>query len=261
MTLHSVTPVDPDLPNAEIDLLSTTDQPEGGGGTWSLLKLLKSCPVTCKAIESIPVDMLEKTEDELLRKPDDLQRRLKISFWNEFRRAQRQKCDMTLTNIVFGVCTKSYWHRSVNTDPAVLAWIITPPTSDILVWQDLIELGYRKLRRVLKLPLVEKRYWKDKSGEVHVEKRTNVALVKEIRAIVENLQNRLHGAVVQRQQIEARSLSVNVNAGPAEAPKSATDEMDDIKRLLGRIEKVAGSLPEIDAGVILDGEIAEDPVE
>ncbi len=246
-----VLPSDPDLPNEEIDLYA----PEG---SWSLLKLLHGCPATRAAIEAIPAATFEKTEQELLKKPNEIQTRLKISFWNEVRRAQRMKCEMVLTNVFYGVCSKSYWQKQVCPHPDILCWVITPPTTDLIVWQEILELGYRKLRRVLKLPLVEKRYWKDKSGEVHVEKRTNVALVKEIRSIVENMQNRLHGAVVQRQEIQSKSLTVKVDATQADRPKSASEDMEEIRRMLARIERVAGALPELEAGVVIDGSITED---
>lgn len=226
-------------------------------GETSLFRLLNSCRVTQAAVGNLPIELLEKTEFELLRKPDDRQRRLKISFWNEYRRCQRQgKRAMVLNNIIYGVCGNWYWQNKVVKAPEVLAWLITPPTEESLVWQELLELGQNKLRKVLKLPLVEKRYWKDKTGEVHVEKRTNVSLVKEVRAIVEMLQNRLHGTVVQRQQIESKSLSVSAKA----TDTGVQAEMAQIKALLGQIESVAGKIPELDAGVTVEGEIPEDEV-
>jgi hypothetical protein len=239
------------MPGEELDVLSKEN-------TYSLFNLLNNCRAVQAAIEALPRELLDLTERELLKSPDDVQLRLKISFWNEFKRCQRLKIrPMVLSNILFGVCSPSYWQKKVVARQDVLAWLITPPADEVLVWQELLELGNKKIRRVLKLPLIEKRYWKDKSGEVYCEKRTNVSLVKEVRAIVENLQNRLHGAVVQRQEIQSKSVNVNIGASPKEPEKlkSAADEMAEIKKLLSRIEKVASSIPELPEAAILDGTV------
>jgi len=246
VSLTSIAPVDPVMPDEEVDLFSKE-------GSYSLFRLLNSCPAAQRAVEELPPELLEKTENELLRRPDDVQRRVKISFWNEFRRCQRVKqSHMVLSNIQFGVCSMSYWQKQVVGRPEILAWVITPPTAEILVWQELLELGHKKLRKVLKLPLVEKRYWKDKTGELHCEKRTNVSLVKEIRAIVEGLQNRLHGAVVQRQEIQSKNVNISLTD---QGSRSISSEMDEIKAMLGRIETVANTMPELEEGAIIDGTI------
>lgn len=250
MTAQDLPPPDLEPQTQEIDLYSQE-------GPYSLFRLLNSCPATQKALSEIPLELLEKTEYELLKKPDDVLRRLKISFWNEFRRCQRVKTPtMVLSNVLFGVCSQWYWQRKVVAYPDVFAWLVKPPTAEMLVWQELLELGQKKLRRVLKLPLVEKRYWKDRAGEVHVEKRANVSLIKEIRTIVEGLQNRIHGSVVQRSQIEAKSLHMSV--GASTDGKSVQAQMEDINELLGKIEKVAGAMPGLPEPV-LEGEIADDP--
>jgi len=216
----------------------------------SLMKLIKNWLGTTKAISEIPAELFELTERELMKEPDDVHRRLKISFWNEFSAAQRQKSEyMTLQNVIHGVCSYSYWKNKVVTNPTLLAWLITPPAHQTLVWQELIQLGENKLRRALKIQLVEKRFWKDKTGEVHVEKRANVALIKEVRSIVEMLQNRLHGTVVQRQEIQSKSLHVNVNQNQKDVaqdkPMSADEQMGEIDKMLKRIEKVAAAMPEL----------------
>ena len=220
----------------------------------SLRSLLGSCPATLAAIDAIPIELHEKTEYELVKHPDDTLRRLKISLWNEYKRCVRNKLsEMSLTNVQFGVCSRWWWQKNVTRFPDVLAWLIKPPTSEILVQEELLELGYRKLRRILKANLVEKRYWKDRTGEVHVERRFNVTLAKEMRAIVEMLQNRLHGSAIQRQSIESKSLHVNVG-GTQE--KSIDAQLSDISLLLGKIEQATEALPPIEQP-ILEGVVEE----
>lgn len=209
-----------------------------------------------KAIREIPALMLEKTEDEVLKKPTTLERKLKISFWNAYKESQRQKRDfINLSSVLHGVCGRNHWNNVILTKPNVLAWILKPPADEFLVWQELLQMGHKKLRKTLSLPLVEKRFWKDRTGEIHIEKRANVGLIKEVRAIVESLQNRIHGSVVQR----AETKSLNINVTPDAPMKPVSEEMTEIKMLLARIEKAAKLLPE-PPPVILEGVIPEDVV-
>jgi hypothetical protein len=234
-------------PEEGLDLYSET-------GNHSLFRLLNGCQATLRAIEQIPHELMEKSE------PDDTQMRLKIAFWNEYRRAIRIKDkvpQMVLNKVLFGVCSHGYWKNQVCQRPEVLAWVITPPTEEILVWQELLELGHKKLRRALKLPLVEKRYWKDKAGEVHVERRANVSLVKEVRSIVEMLQNRLHGSIIQKQEIQSKNLHLHSGDG-GPTGKSAPEEMAEINGLIKRLEKLTAKVPGLPE-VIVEGEIPEDP--
>lgn len=236
----------------------TDDMANDNDGSRSLYRLLNGMRTTQQAIRQIPSDLFEKTERELLRKPDSTQMRLKISFWNEYRNARTHQnfTAMRLANVLHGICTPAYWYEKVCKDYEVLAWIITPPVSETVVWQELIQLGQDKIRRVLKLPLIEKRYWKDKYGEVHVEKRINVALIKEIRGIVEKLQDRMHGTVVQRQLIESKTMRVNVDATPKPKEMSATEEMAVLDKMISRIEQAEKNLAQI-PGVVVDGVVEE----
>jgi hypothetical protein len=231
--------------------------PQEEDGHHTLQKLLRHVPATQAAIRDLPFSLLEKSEIELLKKPTSLERKLKISFWNEYHSSKRLNRDfMNLSNVLNGVCSRTQWDAIIKAKPNVLAWIITPPPSEILVWQELLQMGQKKLRKTLSLPLVEKRFWKDKGGEVHIEERINVGLIKEVRAIVENIENRLHGSVVQR--AETKSLNVNVNP---EAPPtvSVEKEMEEIKKLLTKIEKASRLLPENPpSDVVIEGDISTD---
>lgn len=217
----------------------TLDALESGGQTdLSLMNLLKLCEEVTKAINNLPQELSELTERELEKKvkPNKDHRVLKISFWEEFRRAQRDRTKprMIMENIYHGVCARAYFYNNVIRNPPLLAWLVTPPTDEMLVQKELLRVGYKKLARVLSLPFSETLYKKDRNGEIYEEKRTNVGLIKEVRAIVEMLQNRVHGAVIQR----AQNVNVNIGDKPPQKTLPAEVTLEQLDMLSAKLDKI-----------------------
>jgi hypothetical protein len=231
------------------------DQGEDGGGVdlfderspRSLLNLLKPAKDFLAAVKALPAEKLDMSERELEAQisPTKEHRLLKIAFWDEYRRAQRagRTQAMVLGNVMHGICGRSYFYTKVVADPHTLAWLISPPVDEMVVQKELLRLGYQKLSEVLDLPFVDTIAKMGKNGQVFTTKRVNVGLIKEVRAIVEQLQNRVHGAVIQRQQIEAKTMNVNVT-------EKGEMSMDDLNRLARKLEDVMTKLPEIEGEVV-----------
>ncbi len=239
-------------------------------------------------VERLPVDLLESSELELekmIRKdaPGNKFSRthalLKIAFWDEYKRACKERTTMLQENVYHGICQREYWERFVLRNPLYLAWIVTPPTDELILQKELIQLGYKKIREAFEAPIyLKKRIVEvDKvTGErsVRFEKTVNVPLLKELHAIVRTLQDRIHGSVVHKHQVEQKTLQLNMNA-PANTtvagggmsllpmldqnglPQTVTlDELEKISSTLSQIQStIEQTVPEVaqDADVI-DGE-------
>lgn len=238
------------------DLVARAEEEDGGGldlfddrSPRSLLNMLKPAKDFVSAIKSLPPEKLEMSERELEAQvsPTREHRLLKIAFWDEYRRAQRMGRNqaMVLSNVMHGICGRSYFYTKVVGDPHTLAWLISPPVDEMIVQKELLRLGYNKLAEVLDLPFVTKTHQVGKDGKILINTKVNVGLIREVRAIVEQLQNRVHGAVIQRQQIEAKTMSVNVT-------EKGEMSMDDLNRLARKLEDVMTKLPEIE-GEVVDG--------
>jgi hypothetical protein len=236
-----------------------TDEPqldtlETGRRARSLLSLIKESPVLLEQVKNLPHELLDATERELERdvKPKKEHRLLKIAFWDEYKRAQRDEKypHMVMENVYHGICGRLYFYQHILRKPPLLAWLITPPPDELIVQKELLRVGFKRLNEVLHLPFEEVTYKlkpgrKGQPPQMLEQKKTNVPLIKEVRAIVEMLQNRVHGAVIQRQQIEAAHLHKTV---PAVLPTELTPEkLDQLSAQLDRLEKNAD---------VIDGELS-----
>lgn len=230
----------------------TLDELDSGRSDISLMGLIKNAKEVVNAVQSLPHEVTDLTERELEKKckPNKDQRILKIAFWDEYRRAQRdeKKPWMVMDNIYHGVCSKPYFYGNIIKNQMLLAWLVTPPTDELLVQKELLRVGYKKLARVLSLPFTETVHKFSKDGSHFEEERTNVGLIKEVRAIVEMLQNRVHGAVIQRQH----SLVQNIGDKPPQKaiPAEVTlEQLDMLSAKLDKIEKGQGK------GDVVEGEV------
>lgn len=221
----------------------------------SLLHLLKEAEAMVGAIRSLPEHLIGAPERELRRgyKPDTMMERLKIAFWDEYRAAIRAERNMIVGNIVYGLCGKPYFYDKVVRNREALAWLIAPPPEELMVQRQLLQLGYKRLHEVLKLPFVDVTY-RSMNGKNKVIKTVNVSLIKEVRTVVQMLEDRIHGSVVHKQQIESKSLNLNLTP----ESQQAEPKMEDIDKMLRKLEqakKIAKGLP---AGPeTIEGEVEE----
>jgi hypothetical protein len=196
----------------------------------SLLDYIAPMEDLSDAVHKIPVDYLESSERTLekeIRKAnkgkfDRQLALLKISFWDEYKRAVRQKTTMQLENITWGVCHPQWFKKHVVENSLAAAWLIKPPTEEIILQKELLNLGFKKLRTALSAPIINlcrvvKRDLETGDSVVTYEKRVDIKLLREVHSIVKTLQDRVHGSIVQRQFIkqQTQSMNVNIDQGPA----------------------------------------------
>lgn len=184
---------------AEEDLYST-------GCRMSLVRLLNNCREITDEINKLPVEYHDLTEKDLrkMARANETDELLRVSFWREYRRAKTTSSLMKAMDIYGGICMKQTFYKKIRT-PLTLAFIICPSKDEIIVQEEMLALAYRKMRQILAMPLYEPVF--DRSGN-KTGKRPNTSLMKLQIDIANKLEDRLKGSVVQRQQIEARTLTV-----------------------------------------------------
>lgn len=236
-------------------------------GRPSLLALLAFHAEVHEAVQKIPVEMLETTELELERrirkeveggKFPRTMALLKISFWDEYRRAEEQETLMRMENVTWGICHPDWWTKHVLLNPLHLGWLIKPPTSEKVLQKELLDLAMKKLRITLSKPITHpvkiKEYDPEtKKFNVRYEKRVNVQLVKEIHAIVKTMQDRLYGSTIQRARIESKNLNVNVDANQKLPPTGgAVDEIkfDEVNFTIEELDQVENQLAKLQASIV-----------
>lgn len=160
-------------------------------------------------------------------KPDALISRLRISFWDEYCRAQDNNAMINISAVIRNVCSKDYFYEVVLRNEAKLAWLIYPPKDYMMAMREMLDLGLDEWREILALPIQNKR------GKVDYK------LLSSKLKIVQLLDMRVKGAIVQRLQVSQKNLNVNVDA-PTLPQDMSIEELEALERKLNAVSEQAG---------------------
>lgn len=170
---------------------------------------------------------LSEVELKRMCKPEVEHAKLRLQFWAEYNKAQDQGRMVQVGAVIRGVCSQEWWNSRVLRCPEKVAYIVVPPRDYLSTMAEMLDFGMDRLRDVLSLDLV------DEKG------RANAGLISQMVKIVQMLDLRVKGAVVQQHQV----LSANINLGSDEAAKlekvlqaNSLDELElEIKRIRRQI--------------------------
>lgn len=178
------------------------------------------------AILKVPGEMFGAGEEELrpLVKQTSWSR-MRINFWSEYNRAQMVSGPMKMTNVFGGVCSVGTFDKLVAHEPGFIAWLLCPPTDYMLAVDEGLNHGMDQIREILSMD----NYKLDKAGQ----RIPNVSLLSLKVKIVEMLDERKHGAIVQKLDVNSRTLSVNIQSDSGQE-ESLEEIQKRIKDLEGR---------------------------
>lgn len=162
--------------------------------------------VLLRRVEAIPAVYVEMTELDLsrlmpLQKFSVQDRRLRISFWQEFHRASAEMQKVSIDSICRGICNRRHFLEQVCANPIRLSFLLLPPADYHLALEESLDTLVSKMRDIADLPVT------NESGD---------PIYKNIDAIMKafsHIDNRVKGAAVQR--IESKSVNVNATAVPS----------------------------------------------
>jgi hypothetical protein len=129
------------------------------------LSLINVLPEDAKMMAlSIPEAYIDKSEEEIFKalhelrsEPTPTVEALRNNFWMEYDRIQGSKKEnvMTMANVWFGVCAKSYWGRIMRDQPVTFAYILTRSPEYNAVQAGMLSLATRRVRDILSIPLTK----------------------------------------------------------------------------------------------------------
>lgn len=150
-------------------------------------------------------------------------KQLRLMFWVEYDRAQRDYDRMSTRAIVTGVCSEELFYNLVKR-PEFIAYLITPPTHYTVRLEEAVEYGFERLREILDLPLVDE---KGKAIPKHADLILKTTLALDMRK---------NGAIAQKLQIENKTISMSLK-GAVRDSQNAVEEMT-IEKLNKQILKL-----------------------
>lgn len=151
-------------------------------------------------------------------KPEERDYQLRVAFWREYNEAQdKWKKALSLNMVIRGVCASDYFYKVVLKDPLKLAFILYPVVDMQAAMEEMLDLGLREMRKILKLPTM------GKAG-------ANMPVIREKIKVVALLQNRIQGSVIQRVALDQRVQGEIKNEGPK--------SLDMIQKEIKQIERL-----------------------
>ncbi len=148
---------------------------------------------------------------------------LRVKFWHEYERAHQDGTKMVMSAVYSTICPSEYFYNVYLGRPEKLAWILTPPMEYETRLKALILLSTSQLNEILELPN------RDEKGRVNVK-------ILELKAKIHfQLEQRIHGAVVQRLEQKTQTLNIHTT-DKAVAKMAAANTMEDIQRRMKELE-------------------------
>ncbi len=247
--------------------------------TPTLFSMLAPTARIRAAIEQMPEEMLtlnERQIEKLIRNDHEgkfprMLGLMKLQFWDEFKNAQREKRPMVMENVYYGICHRLWFYKHVVESPHNLAWLLCPPTDEMLIHRDLLNRAMARLSDAMDADLYDESRvtYIGQDGKKHSKKvrKLNVALLREIHAITKTLQDRIHGGIIQRQQILQKNINVNVPLGertPGSGVGGLTLDSPDLTldQLEAFSQKLSGVMLKLEAmpqATVIENEAANAP--
>lgn len=110
-----------------------------------------------EAISVIPDEAIDMTYESLRKqaKPTSVEEKLRHSFWNEYKRIihNPRKPKLSVNNVIGGVCSLNSF-KKISCSTFKLAYILQPPPSVDLAFDELIHKGLAEMMEIMKEPLV-----------------------------------------------------------------------------------------------------------
>jgi hypothetical protein len=153
--------------------------------------------------------------------------RARIAFWDEYERAARAGERMQPVELYRGVCRAQQYYQLLESIPPLLPWIICPLASYLYERKELAFLAQERMLEVLA------------ETPVKPDGKVDSRLAKVQFEIYRELQDRVHGPVIQKIQSEQKNLNVNVDASSgSQIGQQAIGLITDVGELDRRIADV-----------------------
>lgn len=165
---------------------------------------------------------------------DDL---LRMKFWVEYDRVQAYQLKaLNMSYILAGCVSKDFFYQSYFKDPGRVAWMLCPPVNYIARLEEIHINLLMQLSQMAREPVVDEfGNYNQKLGDQKIK-------------LFQVIDQRLHGSVVQRHQIDQtvsqKTVQVNLSANEAKSFNSASENygVEALESKLRDLEKESRTL-------------------
>lgn len=185
-------------------------------------------PVLERVKAKLPRTLMQ-TEREVREycEPDERDDRVRLSFWDEYNAATAAGKRMSLQSIICGACSWETWVTTYEQSNKKMLWVFTPPVSYAMAMRQILHRGTERLLEIMNLPI------KGDDGKVDPKVATLILKAWQLADM------RIKGGIVQRMQVEQKSVNVNFNSleGASQMRDQVQNlQLEDLETLERRIE-------------------------
>lgn len=182
-----------------------------------------------EAVLKIPPYFLELSEKDLIKEvygdtPNEIDTLIKMEFWDLYEANFEKKIPITISKLIKGTCDQMTF-RKLLTESGRVAYIIRQPTK----LQNRIKYAHSfAVNEMIKL-LTE-------PEPINVRTGVPDAKLKQLKfQIYQYLDQRLHGSLIQRMQVEQKTLQVNIDGNPSQE-KQKPQTAEELEARLKEVE-------------------------
>jgi hypothetical protein len=172
--------------------------------------------------------MLTEREIKMQCKPDERDERVRLSFWDEYNASTAAGKRMAINSIICGAVSWETWVSAYEPNNKRMLWIFTPPTSYAMQMRHILHKGTERLLEIMNLPIT------GDDGKVDPKVATLILKAWQLADM------RIKGGIVQRMQVEQKSVNFNLNSGEnIDQIRQQVNhlQLEDLESLERRIEK------------------------
>lgn len=213
-------------------------------------------PKMQRALEALDKRLLLNSERNLRRNCNITPEicRLRINLWDSYNKAMDMgQSKIPMYEIIKGACSQALFEEVVLTNPNTLAYVCVPPADYQLTLRDLLDFGWDRLRETLEQDIFKERVVRvgqnaDGTPEYKTFKEVNVPLVAEMRAIVQMLDLRVKGAILQKVQVQSHNITQTIE-GTSNFNDATLEQLEAMER---RVKKLSKSFDDVEEQGVLD---------
>lgn len=174
--------------------------------------------------------------------PTKLDNALRARFWIEYDTAQAAHRNMSVRNIIAGLCNDDDLYARILKKPHKVAWLLCRPMDYVTATEEMHMFSLRRMRKTLEQDVVQHGKFNAKLAEAQIK-------------IFQILDTRVKGAVIQKQM----NINATIPQSGISTGKNAVEQKEELERRLLELERAAEKARNkiIDARVI-ESEPGED---
>lgn len=206
------------------------------------------------AMNNLPLEYLDMAGEELTAKanPSYNDEKVKVNFWKMFKSCSRRETRMSIKNIVMGYYGKDAFYERIGSNPAWLAWLLTPVESYAVNVETLLNRSVDRYKELVDMDIMTTRVirWTDEDGEKHSKtvKEVDAKKAAVLLQVIKNLEERAHGSSIHRQ------ISVNTSEPTTDKENKSELDMDKVNQKLLELERKLGNASDSE---VIDVEASE----